>query len=198
MKGQGEYVILVRNDTSPEDISGMEASRGIITRTGGKTSHAAVVARGWGKPCITGCGELTINEAAGEMKLPDGRVVKQGDWVSFDGATGEIYSGQAKLLTGEMSPAARDILVRANTKLRGEVHATVGSPSEISHAVKNLAHGIGPFSTDHMFYARLGGTGTTAIMREALLADTQAERKQLLAPARRHKGAIEMSTLFQR
>ena len=172
---EGQKVILVRIETSPEDVGGMNAAQGILTSRGGMTSHAAVVARGWGKPCVAGCGELSIDY--GTASFTNGtHMVKEGDWISINGSTGEIIHGSQKLveatLTGEFSSfmiwvdEIRDMKVRANAD----------TPEDAQKAIDFGAEGIGLCRTEHMFFE---GDRIDS-MRQMILAETEEARRAAL------------------
>ena len=171
----GKAVILVREETTPEDIEGMDFAKAILTARGGMTSHAAVVARGMGRPAVVGCGVLHIDENAKTMKVGD-KVFKEGDAISVDGSTGNVYeglipsvdasvSGDFALLMG-WADAARKLMVRTNAD----------TPRDTAQAVAFGAEGIGLCRTEHMFFE---ATRVKA-MREMILADTQEQRKAAL------------------
>ena len=148
---KGVKVILVRKETSPEDVGGMHASQGILTATGGKTSHAAVVARGWGKCCVVGCEAMNINYEAKQMSI-GGKIVKQGDYITLDGSAGEVYIGEMPLKDPEL-PAAYDILMKWADQLRTiKVRTNADTPYDAENAIKMGAEGIGLCRTEHMFF----------------------------------------------
>ncbi len=147
----GQRVILVRRETSPEDVGGMHAAQGVLTATGGKTSHAAVVARGWGKTCIVGCEALDIDPQAKTMTI-GGQVLRDGDPVTLDGSTGAVYSGEFSLVKPELPPAYRQILKWADTARRLKVRANVDTPYDAKKAIEMGAEGIGLCRTEHMFF----------------------------------------------
>lgn len=147
----GEHVILVRKETSPEDVGGMHAAKGILTATGGKTSHAAVVARGWGKCCIVGCESLKINSAAKEMSV-GGKTVKQGEYLTLDGSSGEVYLGNMPLKDPELPDAYYTVLKWADEIRTIKVRANADTPYDATNAIKMGAEGIGLCRTEHMFF----------------------------------------------
>ncbi len=169
-------VILVREETSPEDIKGMDAAAGIITARGGMTSHAAVVARGMGRPCVSGVGEILIDPRAGEMKAR-GRVFKAGEVVTIDGSKGEILAGAAPMVQPELSGDFSRLMGWADEARRLKVRANAETPADARAARQFGAEGIGLARTEHMFFdeARL------AAMREMILADDEAGRRAALA-----------------
>jgi pyruvate,orthophosphate dikinase len=172
----GERVILVREETSPEDIRGMDAARGIVTARGGMTSHAAVVARGMGRPCVSGAGELQIDLKAGEMRAR-GRVFRAGDVITIDGARGEILAGAAAMVEPELSGDFAELMTWADAVRRLSVRANAETPTDAAMARQFGAEGIGLVRTEHMFFdeARI------AAVREMILADDEKGRRAALA-----------------
>ncbi|HEX3920437.1 MAG TPA: pyruvate, phosphate dikinase [Caulobacteraceae bacterium] len=172
----GEAVILVRDETSPEDIRGMDAARGIVTARGGMTSHAAVVARGMGRPCVSGAGELQIYEKQGEMRAR-GRVFKAGEIITIDGAKGEILSGTVKMIEPELSGDFARLMEWADGARRLKVRANAETALDATTARQYGAEGIGLCRTEHMFFddARI------AAVREMILADDEQGRRTALA-----------------
>ena len=148
---RGEDLILVRKETSPEDIGGMQAAKGILTQTGGKTSHAAVVARGWGKCCIVGCEALRIDYELKQMNV-NGEVIREGDLLTLDGSAGTVYRGSFEL-EAPQPPEAFDTLMRwADKRRRMRVRANADTPEDAAKAVEMGAEGIGLCRTEHMFF----------------------------------------------
>jgi pyruvate,orthophosphate dikinase len=147
-----EKVILVRKETTPDDIHGMDAAQGILTATGGMTSHAAVVARGMGKPCVSGASGIRVDEKSRTMTV-DGRVVKEGDWISLDGSTGRVYLGQAPTLPAEVSGEFGTFMQWADGIRRLKVRANADIPRDAKQARAFGAEGIGLCRTEHMFFA---------------------------------------------
>ena len=187
---KGEPVILVRRETVPDDIHGMWVSQGILTATGGMTSHAAVVGRQMGKPSIVGAGELRIDEH-GKSFTVNGKTVKQGDYVAFDGLTGEVKLAKVasqpseilQVVTGKMKPADSPIYQRFNTLLgwtdkfrRLGVRANADQPDQAELAYEFGARGIGLCRTEHMFF----GEGRIPIVQRMILADNEADRRKAL------------------
>ncbi len=172
----GEPVILVREETSPEDIRGMDAARGIVTARGGMTSHAAVVARGMGRPCVSGAGELQIDLKAGEMRAR-GRVFRAGDTITIDGAKGEILAGAAAMVEPELSGDFAELMTWADSVRRLRVRANAETVTDAALARQFGAEGIGLVRTEHMFFdeARI------AAVREMILADDEKGRRAALA-----------------
>jgi pyruvate,orthophosphate dikinase len=174
-EGAAGPVILVRDETSPEDIRGMDAARGIVTARGGMTSHAAVVARGMGRPCVSGAGELVIDAEAGEMRAR-GRVFRAGDVVTIDGSKGEILAGAAPMVEPELSGEFANLMEWADGARRMNVRANAETPTDARTARQFGAEGIGLVRTEHMFFdeARI------AAVREMILADDELGRRAAL------------------
>ena len=150
-KGEKD-ILLVRLETSPEDIEGMNIAHGILTIRGGMTSHAAVVARGMGTCCVSGCGELVIDEEAKTVKTVDGTVYKEGDWMSLDGSTGNVYGEQVKTVEPEISGDFETFMGWADSIRRLKVRTNADSPRDAIQARKFGAEGIGLCRTEHMFF----------------------------------------------
>jgi pyruvate,orthophosphate dikinase len=148
---RGEKVILVRRETSPEDVGGMAVAQGILTATGGKTSHAAVVARGWGKCCIVGAEKLDIDYKSQAMSA-SGKVVKEGDWITLDGGEGAVYIGAMPLVTPEFPRSYETLMNWADQTRRLRVRTNVDTPQDARKAVEFGAEGIGLCRTEHMFF----------------------------------------------
>jgi len=175
-KDLGQKVILVRLETSPEDIGGMDAAQGILTARGGMTSHAAVVARGMGKCCVAGCGALEIDYASRQFKVGN-RVIKEGEWISLDGSTGQVMLGQVKTIIPELS-GNFDKLMKWADKIRTiGVRTNADTPKDSKVARNFGAEGIGLCRTEHMFFE---GDRITA-MREMILAENVEGRRNALA-----------------
>ncbi len=177
MGQKGEKVILVRKETSPEDVGGMHAAKGILTATGGKTSHAAVVARGWGKCCIVGCEALHINYEAKSMTV-NGKPVKQGDYLTLDGSAGEIYSGDLALKEPELPHAYYTILKWADEFRTMKVRTNADTPYDAVNAIKMGAEGIGLCRTEHMFFDT---EERRLAIQEMIVAETLESRTTALA-----------------
>jgi pyruvate,orthophosphate dikinase len=173
---KGEAVILVQVETSPEDTHGMHAARGILTSRGGLTSHAAVIARGMGKPCVTGAGEIRMDPAGGKMTAA-GVEVKKGKVITIDGGTGEVMLGMVPTVQPQLSQEFADILRWADEIRRLRVRANAETPENARIARAFGAEGIGLCRTEHMFF----GAGRIVAMRRMILADTEAGRRQALA-----------------
>ena len=176
LQEEGRPVILVRRETSPEDFPGMVAARGIVTAHGGTTSHAAVVARGMGKPCVTGAGALEINEAGGLFTVGE-TVVRRHDWLTIDGATGRVMRGRVAMVRPETGEDYRQLLAWADAQRGLRVRANADTPHDAAVAVRLGAEGIGLCRTEHMFFQ---GTRIQAV-REMILADDGAARAAALA-----------------
>ena len=191
-KAKGEKVILVRIETSPEDIKGMDAAEGILTARGGMTSHAALVARQMGRVCVAGCGELDIDYAKQAMTVK-ARTIKEGDWISIDGTTGQVLEGRVKTVPSEvlqvlisktLDPAKAPVyqtfakVMSWADKFRTlKIRTNADQPDQSANAVAFGAEGIGLCRTEHMFF----GEGKIGPMREMILADTLEQRKAALA-----------------
>ena len=174
--GAGEAVILVREETSPEDIRGMDAARGIITARGGMTSHAAVVARGMGRPCVSGAGEIHIDMKAGAFHAR-GRTIKAYDIVTIDGSTGEVLAGAVKMIEPELSGDFGVLMGWADSVRRLKVRANAETALDAQTARQFGAEGIGLCRTEHMFF----DPDRIAAVREMILADDEAGRRAALA-----------------
>src|SRR5437016_405121 len=148
---RGEKVILVRRETSPEDVGGMFVAQGIVTATGGKTSHAAVVARGWGKCCIVGCEQLDIDYAT-KTASANGRKIREGDWMTLDGNEGAVYEGEVKLSTPNLPDAFSILMSWADGVRRLGVRTNADTPHDARKAREMGAEGIGLVRTEHMFF----------------------------------------------
>jgi pyruvate,orthophosphate dikinase len=175
---EGATVILVRHETSPEDVGGMAVASGILTARGGKTSHAAVVARGWGKCCIVGCENLRIDEASGHMQL-GGRTIPEGGVITLDGGTGTIYEGRIPLVAPTAPPEYDTLLSWCDRVRRLRVRTNADTPGDAARAVQLGAEGIGLCRTEHMFFDRSQPQRIRA-MREMILADGEDARRRAL------------------
>jgi len=172
---QGKSTILVRIETSPEDLKGMNVANGILTARGGMTSHAAVVARGMGKCCVSGAGSIKIDYKARTMTI-DGREFKEGDWISLNGSTGELYEGKLLTRDAEMSGDFGELMELADRFARMHVRTNADTPHDAAVARKFGAKGIGLCRTEHMFFE---GNRIIA-MREMILADDEKGRRKAL------------------
>jgi pyruvate, orthophosphate dikinase len=192
LKAKGEKVVLVRRETSPEDVRGMDAAVAILTSTGGPTSHAAVVARGWGKPCIVGAGSVAINYAKEEFTV-DGTHVHGGDWITIDGTHGRVILGQAPLMDPELGEDFHQLMAWADSFRKLGVRTNADTPHDASVARGFGAEGIGLCRTEHMFfegqridYVRqmiLGSLDYKRLDRE--IRACQAEIERVSAPKKR-------------
>jgi pyruvate,orthophosphate dikinase len=176
LSGEGRKVILVRKETSPEDVGGMHASQGILTATGGKTSHAAVVARGWGKCCVVGCGDLRIDEAAQTMSI-NGRTLNEGDLLTLDGSLGTIYEGELPLVTPTMPDEYHTLMGWCDARRRLKVRTNADTPYDAENAIKLGAEGIGLCRTEHMFFDT--HERRLAIQEMIVAGSTEARREAL-------------------
>ncbi len=175
LKEKGEKTILVRMETSPEDIAGMAACEGILTQRGGMTSHAAVVARAMGKPCVVGCESISISYEKKEFKVGD-NVVKEGDTITIDGTSGNVILGDVPKVRGAAIPEFKELLNYADKIRKLGVRANADTPEQARIAREFGAEGIGLCRTEHMFF----GENRISAMREMILADTAEERKRAL------------------
>jgi pyruvate,orthophosphate dikinase len=173
---RGREVILVRPETSPEDIHGMHAAVGILTARGGMTSHAAVVARGMGRPCVSGAGALRIDAKEGVMKV-GARVLRKGDVITIDGGTGQVLAGRAKMREPELSGTFATLMGWADAERRLEVRANADTPNDARRAREFGAEGIGLCRTEHMFFE----AERIRAVRQMILADDVAGRRAALA-----------------
>ncbi|WP_010217826.1 pyruvate, phosphate dikinase [Sphingomonas sp. PAMC 26621] len=171
----GESVILIRTETSPEDIHGMHAARGILTARGGMTSHAAVVARGMGRPCVSGAGSISIDAKAGTMRVGE-RMIKAGDMVTVDGTTGEVMAGEVPTVQPELSGDFAALMVWADGVRRLKVRANAETPLDAKVAREFGAEGIGLCRTEHMFFDAKRITN----VRQMILAEDEAGRRTAL------------------
>jgi pyruvate,orthophosphate dikinase len=176
MKAQGRRVILVRVETSPEDIHGMHAAEGILTTRGGMTSHAAVVARGMGKPCVSGAGALRVDYGAGTMTVA-GQTFKQGDVITIDGSTGQVLAGRVAMIEPELSGEFATLMGWADAARKLGVRANADTPNDARVAIKFGAAGIGLCRTEHMFFDE----HRIRAVREMILADDEPARRAALA-----------------
>ena len=182
---RGEKVILVRRETSPEDVGGMAVAQGILTATGGKTSHAAVVARGWGKCCIVGAETLSIDYKSKSMKdSKTARVIKEGEWLTLDGSEGAVYAEQLPLVTPELPKAYHTVMKWADEKRRIGVRANADTPQDARKALEFGAEGIGLTRTEHMFFTDFEipekGPERQRAIQEMILAETKEARVKAL------------------
>jgi pyruvate,orthophosphate dikinase len=176
LKTQGRKVILVRIETSPEDIHGMHASEGILTTRGGMTSHAAVVARGMGKPCVSGAGAIRVDYATGTMQA-GGVTLKKGDVITIDGSTGQVLPGRVAMQEPEMSGDFTTLMSWADRARKLRVRANADTPNDARVAMRFGAEGIGLCRTEHMFFEE----DRIRAVREMILADDEKSRRKALA-----------------
>src|SRR5438128_3550939 len=176
LKGQGRRVILVRVETSPEDIHGMHAAEAILPTRGGMTSHAAVVARGMGKPCVSGAGAIRVDYAANTISA-SGMTLRKGDIITIDGSTGQILAGRVPMLEPELSGEFATIMGWADAKRRLKVRANADTPNDARVAMKFGTEGIGLCRTEHMFFE----ADRIVAVREMILSDDEKGRRAALA-----------------
>jgi len=182
---KGEKVILVRRETSPEDVGGMAVAQGILTATGGKTSHAAVVARGWGKCCIVGAETLDIDYKSKTMKDgKSGKVVKEGEWLTLDGSEGVVYADKLPLVTPQFPKAYETIMKWADSIRKIGVRTNADTPQDARKAVEFGAEGIGLTRTEHMFFTDFEfpekGVERQRAIQEMIVADNREARVKAL------------------
>ncbi len=176
-KADGKKIVLVRQETSPEDIEGMNVAEGILTARGGMTSHAAVVARGMGKPCVAGCESITINESKKTVKLANGDVLKEGDWITLDGSNGNVYLGNVDTITPTVSGDFAKLMTWADSTRKLQIRANADTPKDAKLAREFGAEGIGLIRTEHMFFKE----ERIFAVRQMILSDTKEERVKALA-----------------
>ena len=172
----GEKVVLARLETSPEDIEGMNAAQGILTSRGGMTSHAAVVARGMGTCCVAGCGELSIKERAKTLTAPDGKVFNEGDFISLDGSTGNVYGEAIATKPAELTGDFGIIMQWADEIRTLKIRTNADTPRDAAQAVIFGAEGIGLCRTEHMFFEE----DRISAMREMIVSKTVEQRRKAL------------------
>ncbi len=175
---QGKNVILVREETNPEDVEGMRAAQGILTGRGGMTSHAALVARGWGKCCIVGCGALKIDVHKKTMGV-DGKVLKEGDSVTLNGTRGYVYEGELPMVDATENPRFAEFMKIASSLRKMGVRANADTPDDARNALAFGAEGIGLFRTEHMFYGK-GAEEPLFLLRKMIMAHSAEERRAAL------------------
>src|SRR5208282_4750842 len=183
MAHDGARVILVRRETSPEDVGGMAVAQGILTATGGKTSHAAVVARGWGKCCVVGCEALDIDYSQKQFRA-GGRTIRQGDWITLDGSEGAVYQGQLKLTDPQLPPAYETLLSWCDKIRKIGVRANADTPQDARKSREMGAEGIGLVRTEHMFFKDFerpeDSIKRQRAIQEMIIADDVEKRKRAL------------------
>jgi pyruvate,orthophosphate dikinase len=176
---QGKKVILVREETNPEDVDGMRAAQAVLTARGGMTSHAALVARGWGKCCIVGCGAVRVDFASRTLTIGE-REFKEGDWITLNGTKGNVYAGQLPMLaSAEENVLLHDFLKICDDVKRLGIRANADTPSDAQRARNFGAHGIGLMRTEHMFYGK-GSEQPLFLLRKMIMSNTEEERKKAL------------------
>ncbi|MCX5713180.1 MAG: pyruvate, phosphate dikinase, partial [Candidatus Omnitrophica bacterium] len=174
---QGKKVILVREETNPEDVEGMRAAQAILTARGGMTSHAALVARGWGKCCIVGCGNMHVENK--EIHIDD-KVLKEGEWITLNGTKGNVYEGQLKMMDAtEENQILMDFLKVCGEIKKLGIRTNADTPEDAAKARTFGAEGIGLFRTEHMFYGK-GSDQPLFLLRKMIVSKTEAERKKAL------------------
>jgi len=173
---QGKKVLLVREETNPEDVEGMRAAQGILTARGGMTSHAALVARGWGKCCIVGAGELKIDSHKKTMTV-GGKSYKEGDVLTLNGTRGWVYAGAVKMMDATENPRLAEFMKLVDKHRKLGVRTNADTPADAANARKFGAEGIGLFRTEHMFYG-VGSDEPLFVLRKMILSNTPEERKK--------------------
>ena len=176
-KNRGEQVILVREETSPEDVHGMHAAEAILTARGGMTSHAALVARGWGKCCIVGCNEINISVNDRQLSVGD-VIIKEGDWITMNGTTGIVYLGQLDLIPADpdKNEEYKELMTWADEKRKLKLRTHAESPEDAKHAIKFGAEGIGLCRTEHMFT----DSNRINLVRQMILTNSDEERGSII------------------
>ncbi len=178
---KGEKVILVREETSPEDVDGMHKAQAILTTKGGMTSHAALVARGWGKCCIVGCGDIEIHYDAKQFRTKNGVVIKEGDWITLNGTKGLVYEGDLPLVNIDLdkNESYKDLMKLVDKVKVIGVRTNAETPEDAAQGLKFGAEGIGLFRTEHMFYGE-GSEQPLFLLRKMILSKTEDERRTAL------------------
>ena len=176
-KKSGKTVLLVREETNPEDVEGMRAAEGILTARGGMTSHAALVARGWGKCCVVGCSAIEVNYGKKELHI-GGKVLKEGDWITLNGTKGAVYEGKLPML----DDTAENVLLTSFLKIcdgirKLGVRTNADTPEDAQKAKQLGAEGIGLFRTEHMFYGK-GSDEPLFVLRKMIVSKNKAERQK--------------------
>lgn len=175
-KFPNDPIMLVRKETSPEDVAGMHLAKGILTSTGGKASHAAVVARGWGKPCVVGCEAVKIDEKSQTVAIA-GHTLKAGDFVTINGTTGDVMIGKVETIPPTMTGEFATLMNMADKYRKLKIRTNADSPADALKALEFGAEGIGLCRTEHMFF----GDDRIAAVREMILATTVEDRQKALA-----------------
>ncbi len=175
----GKKVILVREETNPEDVEGMRAAQAILTARGGMTSHAALVARGWGKCCIVGCGALHVDSIRKELNI-DGKTLKEGDWITLNGTKGNVYEGKLIMMdASEENKIMMDFLKICGSFKKLGIRTNADTPEDAAKAKQFGAEGIGLFRTEHMFYGK-SSDEPLFLLRKMIVSKTVEERKKAL------------------
>ncbi len=190
---QGDPVILVREETSPEDIDGMRAAAGILTARGGMTSHAALVARGWGKCCIVGAKSATVDVAGRTVRFGE-LAVADGDWLTLNGTKGRVYAGRLPMIDASEQPRFQQFMKLADKHRRLAVRANAETPADAAVGRRLGAEGIGLFRTEHMFYGK-GSDESLFLLRKMILARNVAERRAALDELFVHVKTVVKGTL---
>jgi len=179
---KGQKVVLVREETSPEDVDGMHKSQAILTSKGGMTSHAALVARGWGKCCIVGCSDIEIGSDRKSFRTKSGAFVREGDWITLNGTRGLVYLGNMPLVDADPSKneTFREFMKLVDQNRTLGVRTNADSPKDTKKAIEFGAEGIGLFRTEHMFYGE-GSDKPLFLLRKMIMSKTLTERKAALA-----------------
>jgi len=176
---KGKKVILVREETNPEDVEGMRAAEAILTARGGMTSHAALVARGWGKCCVVGCSALEIDVSSKTIKVGN-NIIKEGDWITLNGSKGNVYLGKLKMVeVSTQNKVLFDFLKLCDSVRRLKIRTNADTPQDAKKAREFGAEGIGLFRTEHMFYGE-GSEKPLFLLRKMILSKTEEERKKAL------------------
>ncbi|MCX6133973.1 MAG: pyruvate, phosphate dikinase [Ignavibacteriales bacterium] len=178
---RGEKVILVREETSPEDVDGMHKAQAILTSKGGMTSHAALVARGWGKCCIVGCSDIEVGDDKKSFKTKKGTVIKEGEWISLNGTTGVVYEGGLPLVDVDIehNKSYADLMKMVDKVRVLRIRTNADTPKDSAKAIQFGAEGIGLFRTEHMFYGE-GSDKSLFLLRKMIMSRTIEERRRAL------------------
>ncbi|MFH0791164.1 MAG: pyruvate, phosphate dikinase, partial [Candidatus Omnitrophota bacterium] len=178
-KKEGKKVILIREETNPEDVEGMRAAEAILTARGGMTSHAALVARGWGKCCIVGCSGIHVDYAKKELRI-DEKILKEGDWITLNGSKGTVYAGQLPMMdASEENEFLNEFLKICGSIKKLGIRTNADTPADAKKARQFGAEGIGLFRTEHMFYGK-GSDEPLFILRKMILSKTPDERQKAI------------------
>ncbi|MBW2277349.1 MAG: pyruvate, phosphate dikinase, partial [Deltaproteobacteria bacterium] len=176
---RGETVLLVREETNPEDVEGMRAAIGILTARGGMTSHAALVARGWGKCCVVGCSALEVDTAGKTLEV-GGEMFGEGDWLTLNGTKGNVYSGELKMMDSTENPRFVEFMKMVDSFRRLKVRSNADTPEDATRARGFGAQGIGLFRTEHMFYGE-HSEEPLFLLRKMIMAGDEAKRRTVLS-----------------